>query len=139
MKPSEPKSRLRPKTDDQEEQYYVASQWKLMWRKLRKHKLAMVSSVVLLLLYLIAVFCEFTAPYGRSQRFISYVFAPPQSVHIFSDQGFHLQPFVYGMTRTIDPDTLQKIYTEDRSVRYPIRLFVRGEKYKLGKLSKKKD
>ena len=122
-------SKLHPVSDDHEEQYYVASQWKLMGRKLLKHRLAMLSSFILLALYFVAAFCEFVAPYGRSQRFIQYVYAPPQRVHIFSEEGFHLQPFVYGMKRSIDPDTLQKLYSVDRSVKYPIFLFVRGQMY----------
>ena len=34
------------------EDYYLASQWTLMGRKLKKHKLAKLSMLILLLLYL---------------------------------------------------------------------------------------
>ena len=34
-----------------EEKYYLASQWQLMWRKFRKHKLAMGGISVLIVLY----------------------------------------------------------------------------------------
>ena len=45
------------------EDYYLASQWTLMLRKLKKHKLAKVSFIVLLVLYLMALFADFLAPY----------------------------------------------------------------------------
>ena len=37
----------------------VASQWQLMWWKFRKHKMAVISGVVLVLMYGLAVFAEF--------------------------------------------------------------------------------
>ena len=48
----------------EEEAYYVASQWKLIWWKFRKHKLSMASGVVLIILYLLAGFCEFVSMYS---------------------------------------------------------------------------
>ena len=45
------------------EDYYLASQWTLMLRKLKKHKLAKVSFIVLVALYLMALFADFLAPY----------------------------------------------------------------------------
>ena len=34
-----------------DESYYLASQWTLMWRKLKKHTLARISIAILLVLY----------------------------------------------------------------------------------------
>ena len=42
-----------------QEEYFLASQWQLMWRKLRRHRLALVGATVLALLYLVAIFAEF--------------------------------------------------------------------------------
>ncbi|WP_197081018.1 hypothetical protein [Gordoniibacillus kamchatkensis] len=39
--------------------YEVASQWKLMWWKFKKHKVAVASAIVLGVFYLIAVFANF--------------------------------------------------------------------------------
>ena len=36
-----------------EERYYVASQWQLVWRKFRKHKLALFGGSVLAIFYII--------------------------------------------------------------------------------------
>lgn len=109
---------------------YAASQWQLMWWKFRKHKLAMGAGLVLLGLYVVAVFCEFLAPYPLNHRQVAYAFAPPQRVHFVSGDGLHLRPFVYGLHGVRHPETLRKLYVEDTSVRYPIQLFVRGEPYR---------
>ena len=41
----------------------VASQWQLMWWKFRKHKPAMIGGIVTILVYLVAIFAEFLAPF----------------------------------------------------------------------------
>ena len=43
----------------EQEKFYRASQWQLMWWKFRKHKLAMIGGVVAIIIYLIAIFAEF--------------------------------------------------------------------------------
>ena len=40
---------------------YIASQWQLMWWRLRRHKLAMASLIVLAGFYFISAFAEFFA------------------------------------------------------------------------------
>src|SRR3546814_13265650 len=46
----------------EQERYYHATQWRLMWWKLRRHRLAVVSGVVLLLLYGSILVSEILAP-----------------------------------------------------------------------------
>ena len=41
--------------DDEEEEIYVSPQWKLIWRRFRKHRMALVAMGVLAFLYLIAL------------------------------------------------------------------------------------
>ncbi len=116
---------------EEEEQLYVAGQWQLMWWKFRKHKLAVVSALVLILLYVVAIFAEVVAPYDPSTYFIRYKMAPPTPIRIIDAEGQLRWPFVYQRVRDRDPDTLRDIYTEDRSIRHPIRFFVRGAPYRL--------
>src|SRR5688500_4825859 len=110
---------------------YVAPQWKLMYWKFRKHRLAVVSVFVLVRFYLIAVFCEIVAPYNPETTSTQFTLAPPTNIHLFDETGSFRGPFVYGSKRERDPDTLRAIYTEDRSVRYPIGFLVNGAPYKL--------
>src|SRR5688572_15079800 len=80
-----------------EERLSVASPYKLMWWRLRRHKLALVSGVIIIILYLIAIFCEFVAPYDPSTRISDLQLAPPQGIHFVDKDGnFSLRPFVYG-------------------------------------------
>jgi peptide/nickel transport system permease protein len=113
------------------EKVYVAPPWKLMWWRFRKHKMALVSAVVLIIFYFIAAFCEFVAPYDPDEALIQFKQVPPTSIHIRDAQGQFQWPFVYQHKRTMDPNTLQISYTEETGTRYPIQLFVHGAKYKL--------
>ena len=52
---------LTPKKQavEYDESYYLAPQWQLIWRKFRRHRLAIVSALVITLLYSMAIFPEF--------------------------------------------------------------------------------
>ncbi len=117
-----------------EEKYYMASQWSLMWRKFKKHKVAIAGGSVLILLYLVAIFCEFFAPYEPDKRYIKYIYAPVQRLRFFDEEGFHLPPFFYSLKREIDPVTLKKNYQEDKSKKSPLSFFIRKNNYKLWNL-----
>jgi peptide/nickel transport system permease protein len=122
--------RRREMSEEQKERYYQATQWQLMWWKFRKHLLARVALVVLILLYFLAVFSEFVAPYPATMRLEGFEDSPPSPIHFFAD-GRLVGPYVYKMTSDIDPDTYRMTYTEDTSERHPIRFFARGEPYKM--------
>ena len=111
-------------------EYYEASQWKLVWWRFRRHRVATVALACLALLYAVAIFAEFFAPYGATQRFDGYEDAPPSRVHIVHD-GQLQWPFVYARERGIAPDTFERTFAEDTSRRYPVTLFGHGEEYKL--------
>ena len=111
-----------------EERMYYATQWELMWWRFRRHKLAFVCLWLLLGFYLVGVFCEFFAPYDPNQRFPQFVRASPTRVHFRDNEGLSW-PFVYGVTSKVVDYRL--VVTEDKSVKYPIGLFVPGWRYKL--------
>ena len=113
------------------EKVYVAPPWKLMWWKFRKHKMAMVSTAILLVFYFIAAFCEFVAPYEPDQALIQFKQAPPTAIHIRDAQGQFHWPFIYQNIRVLDRNTLQIAYTEDAKTRYTVKLFAPGPEYKL--------
>jgi peptide/nickel transport system permease protein len=115
------------KTED--EKIFVATQWQLMWWKFRKHKMAMVSAVIIILFYMVALLSEFVGPYDPEQFFPKYKLAPPTKIH-FVHQGRLQRPFVYRIVRTKDPETLRDLYNEDTEILYPIRFIVRGTPYK---------
>lgn len=118
-------------TTQEGEQIYVAPPWKLMWWRFRKHKMAVVSTVVLILFYFVAAFCEFVAPYDPDQALIQFKQAPPTRVHIRDAQGQFHWPFVYQHKRTLDERTLHITYVEETTTRYSVQLFAKGPEYKL--------
>ena len=113
-----------------DDEYYLASQWKLMRRKFGRHKLAIAGGVVLGLAYIVILFAGFFAPYSPVDR-TTYMYYPPTKIHFFdADRRFHLRPFVYAVNKTLNAETFRAEFVEDTSVRYPIAFFVRGEPYK---------
>jgi peptide/nickel transport system permease protein len=82
----------------------------------------------LALAHLSAVFAGFVAPYAPTTQHRDLPFVPPTRIHIVDDSGrLRLRPFVYAMT----PSSSGAAVTEDRSRRYPLRLFVRGARYRI--------
>ena len=71
---------LFKKKGKSQEDYYLASQWTLMGRKLRKHRLARVSMLILGILYFGALFANFLAPYGLEEFDGLYRNSAPSSV-----------------------------------------------------------
>ncbi len=117
------------KKRQKQEKYYLASQWQLMGRKLVKHKLAVISFVILGLLYFGALFAQFLAPQGLEDFSGSYSDAPPSRLHFFHEGEF-IGPFIYPYN--VERDLYEnKIFTEDTTRPYRIQFFVKGSSYKL--------
>ena len=112
----------------EQERYYMASQWRLMWWKLKRHRLAVVSGAFLLMVYLSIVVSEILAPYDLQARHTNYLYAPPQSVHLFHDGDF-VGPFVYGYNVSLDMEHLQWVYKDDSARVQKIRFFCNSDDY----------
>lgn len=112
----------------EQERYFQASQWQIMWWKFRRHRIAVWSGIVLLLFYLCVPFAEIIAPYTPNERSNDHLYAPPQRLHLFHGGEF-VGPFVYGMTSTINLETVRWEFQEDRDRIYPVRFFCLGSPY----------
>jgi peptide/nickel transport system permease protein len=112
------------------ESYYAATQWQLILRKFKKHRLAMAGLFILVVLYFTAIFCEFFSPRDMMRRDTSFILAPPSRVHLF-DRGKFTGPFVYGLRFEEDPRTWQKLYVENKDEVHRLGFFVKGDPYKL--------
>lgn len=116
-----------------DDKYYYASQWSLMLRKFRKHKLAMASTYLLLFFYFVAIFGNFLAPQGTEQYNGKYVNCGPTQLHMFHEGRF-IGPFVYGLASERNPETYMLEFVEDETQVFPIRFLVQGDQkaaYKL--------
>lgn len=114
-----------------DESYYLASQWTLMWRKLKKHKLARFSIAVLAVLYITALFADFFAPYGLEEFSALYKNTAPTRVYWRDENGNLSRPYVYKLKKFNDKKTWTVVVSEDTSEKYYIDLFVEGIEYRL--------
>jgi len=113
-----------------ENKYYVASQYQLMWWRFKKHRLALLGSSILGLFLIVIIGTEFLAPTTPFTRDTSYVLGPPQVLRFWDENGnIYLRPFVYGVRATRDPTTLRTRYAVDTGTKLPLRFFVKGEEY----------
>ena len=111
-----------------QERFYMASEWQMMWWKLRRHRIAVLSGIILLVMYTSILFSEFLAPYDLDARHTDFIYAPPQRVRIF-DEGRLVAPFVYGYDYRLDMKSLERLYTADGK-RQTLRFFCRGDEYR---------
>jgi peptide/nickel transport system permease protein len=112
----------------EQERYYMASQWRMMWWKLKRHRLAVLSGAILAFMYFTILISEFLSPYALDSRHIHHIYAPPQSIHLFHEGSF-VGPFVFGFRYELNMDTLQRVYTVDKSDVQPVRFFCQGDAY----------
>ena len=117
------------KLTPEQERYYMATQWQLVWWKLKRHRLAMISGAVLALMYFSVIISEFLAPYTLTTRNTDFIYAPPQTINFFHDGEFQ-GPFVYGLKYQLNMTNLKREYQEDKQSIQKIRFFCKSDPYK---------
>ncbi len=112
----------------------TAGQWRLMAWRFSRHKLAVVSLVVVVLLYLTGIFAEFLAPYSPETTRPQYTYAPPQGINLFAptpDGGWTFNLHASGYDITVDTEAMRRTFTANPDKLIPLGLFVTGQPYKL--------
>ncbi|WP_412558273.1 ABC transporter permease [Thalassospira sp. MIT1370] len=112
----------------EQEKYYLASQWQLMWWRLKRHRLAYFSLIILAIMYASVFIVEFIAPYAQETRNSEFIHHPPQAIHLFHDGEF-IGPFTYGTDFSVDMETLKPTYTTNMDRVDPVRFFCSGDEY----------
>ena len=108
-----------PVDGEQDKNFYYATQWSLIRSRFRQHRLASISLIILVLLYLFAIFSDFLAPYSSTQRFSKYNFAAPTSIHIYDSEDGLSTPFVYEQKKILDIKSIFDIqYFSDKKIVY---------------------
>jgi peptide/nickel transport system permease protein len=110
-----------------EQRIFVASQWQLMWWRFRKHKVAVVSAVIVLGFYLIVVGADFLAYADPNASEAQRSLMPPQRIYWFD--GGRFGPYVYAIKGARDPQTFQRVYRADPAEKIPVRFFAEGFEY----------
>ncbi len=107
----------------------MESQWRLMWRRFRKHRIALAALGVVAMFYLVVLFADFFAYADPLASEAERSLLPPQPVRFFSDGGF--SPHVYALKGVRDPRTFKRVYVQDPTQKVPVVFFGRGYEYKL--------
>lgn len=110
------------------------SQLGLMWRRFKRHRLALVSLWIVAAFYLVALLADFIAPLDPSAYNPRYTYAPPQGIHFVStdeDGRWQFGPYVYGYKTEIDPVALRRTFVIDEETKIPVQLLAPSKPYTL--------
>lgn len=104
------------------------TQTKIIWRGLKRNQLGLIGGIVLIILYLGALFADFIGPYSPGLQIRAKSYHPPTSIHFIDAEGrWSWRPFIYEYKLV---DRAFKIYKPETTVKYSLRFLVRGTGYK---------
>ncbi|MCZ7486103.1 ABC transporter permease [Rhizobium rhizogenes] len=114
-----------PSLDLHNKDIAVAGQWRLFWLKFKKHKIALVSLVVIIIMYLVAAFANFIAPVDPNATNARFTYAPPQWVSLMHDGSF--KPHVNQLKMTLNTESMRREFTPDPAKPLTVGLFVKAQ------------
>jgi peptide/nickel transport system permease protein len=97
------------------------SPWQLFWRRLKQRRIAIFGGLLLVCMYLMALFAGFIAPYDYERQDRDRFFHPPIRPHW---QGLHL------VVSRDEPQPGNFKYRPAPNDAKPLRWFVRGDEYR---------
>ena len=114
------------------EELDTASQFQLILTKFKKHRIARLSLYLLVMLYLIAIFADFVAPYDPLQRFPDQIYASPTELHVVDANGNLTLPFFYSTKSQPNSTTFAySLIVDDKTTQHRLQLFPESPPYKL--------
>ena len=105
----------------------VLTPWQLIRLRFSRHRLAVISLILLCLVYSMSLFGDFLAPVDSNQRNMAFIYAPPQLPRYSPGDGF----YTYPVSNHISPTDLRNFYLEDRDRKVPLGFLVRSETYRI--------
>lgn len=105
----------------------VAGQWRLFWLKFKKHKIALVSLVVICLMYLVAAFADFIAPLDPNATNARFTYAPPQGLSLVHEGSF--MPHVDQLKMTLNTESMRREFEADPAKPVAVGFFVPSAPY----------
>ena len=119
-----------PIEDEAEESADSYSQ--LVWQRFSRSNAAIVGALMVIMLFVLALFPEFFSSYDFYATKLGDTYIPPAHVRFFDiDGNFLIRPFVYEQDMVIDPVTYQSKQELDTENPHYVRFFVRSWEYKL--------
>lgn len=96
-----------------------------------KDKFALIAFLILLILYLSVFLASFISPYSKDYSNRHMAYAPPSKLFIIDQNGKLSWPYTYNYIRKFDNQNFKVTYKADRTKKYYVKYFSKGEKYKL--------
>ena len=111
-----------------EDEVEVMSQRQLIWRRFRRHRLAMAATVIVAIFYLIVVFADVLATNDPEDSDADRQYTPPQWLRLFD--GFKPDLHVCRLVGSRD-QFLRKVYVSDCDQKVDVQIFGKGYEYSL--------
>jgi peptide/nickel transport system permease protein len=111
-----------------EDRIAVASNWKLVWWRFRRHHLALFSAGILICMYFVVLCPAFFTTQNPERTDARQAFIPVQTLHLFDD-GWN--PWVPGIAGKRNPVTLRMEWTTDPGRKVRVHFFAPGEAYRV--------
>lgn len=100
--------------------------------KLIKDPISCLSLIILITLYLLIISCEFITPHHPNSRNPKDSYIPPSMIYFFDIDNRRISfPFIYKTKSYFNENTFTKKIIEDKSCKYYIKFFVKGDPYKI--------
>ena len=100
-------------------------------KSILKDKFARCAFFLLLILYLSVFLASFISPYSKEYSNRDKAYCPPSKIYIINEKGKLSFPYTYNYKRYFDKENFDTKYIEDRTKKYRVKYFSKGEKYKL--------
>src|SRR6476619_3626464 len=114
---------------DAEDRVAVASNWRLVWWRFRRHHLAMASAGLLIFLYLIVLVPDFFSTQDPERTDARQAFIPVQMIHLFDDGK--LSPWVPAIVGKRNATPLRMEWPTDPAKKVPVPFLARGHKWRV--------
>ncbi len=121
-----------PAYEEKVDSIYVAPNWKLVWWRFKKHKLAVLSTLVVILIAVVASIPGFFSTQDPQESVSTELFIPPQRLHFF-DEG-RLQLYVFAVEGVRNPETLRMEWQTSDEFKIYLQLFAKGYSYEILRL-----
>lgn len=102
-----------------------------IFKSVLKDKFARYAFFILAFLYLAVFLASFITPYSKEYSNRGKAYCPPSKIYIINEKHRPCFPYTYNYTRYFDKENFDTKYVEDRSHKYKVKYFSKGENYKL--------
>ncbi len=104
-----------------------ATQSRLIWLRFKKHKIAVLSLILLVILYGVSLFAEFFTPYDVEKRFPGFENARPSTIYLFDENNKYIGFHFYEFKKKINRETFEVEFVENKKKPVKINFFIAGD------------